>query len=105
MSTVGYVVWVGAWLIFATTFAAFVIRWVTCSHRYFCCVVGNWKVQNWRLYRLREHRNKTGDVRWLGWDQLRLPGLARRVLRELLFGYGLILVSLVAVAWINHKLH
>jgi hypothetical protein len=38
-------------------------------HRHFLVVVGKWKFENWRLYRLREHRNHNGKVRWTMWDR------------------------------------
>lgn len=39
-------------------------------HRHFLVVVGNWKFENWRLYRLREHQNHSGKVRWHMWDKV-----------------------------------
>lgn len=37
-------------------------------HRHFLIVCGAWKFENWRLYRLREHSNHNGKVRWRMWD-------------------------------------
>lgn len=42
------------------------------SSRYFCVIVGRWKVENWRLYRLRLHVDaKTHGLkaRWYMWDR------------------------------------
>lgn len=38
-------------------------------HKHFLIVLGNWKFENWHLYRLREHCNHNGKVRWRMWDQ------------------------------------
>jgi hypothetical protein len=36
-------------------------------HRHFLVVVGNWKFQNWHLYRLTPCANHDGTVRWSMW--------------------------------------
>lgn len=41
--------------------------------RYLCIRVGQWKLENWHLYRLTEHRDaKTGGqkARWTMWDRV-----------------------------------
>lgn len=42
-------------------------------HRYCCIIFGNWKIQNWRLYRLREHvdaKTNGEKVRRKDWDRV-----------------------------------
>jgi hypothetical protein len=38
------------------------------THRYFVCVIGSYKLENWRLYRQVVHTNKAGNAKWLAWD-------------------------------------
>lgn len=40
-------------------------------HRHLVIVVGAWKLENWHLYRWREHRDaKTGRNWWMMWDRI-----------------------------------
>jgi hypothetical protein len=40
-------------------------------HRHFCLIVGRWKLENWRLYRLTEHHSaKKASNRWVMWDRI-----------------------------------
>jgi hypothetical protein len=40
------------------------------SVRHFCVIWGRWKFENWRLFRLTEHSNRSGQVRWRMWDKV-----------------------------------
>ena len=42
------------------------------GHRFFCCVVGTWKIENWHVYRLRVHRSVRHPEKpgWVMWDRL-----------------------------------
>jgi len=40
------------------------------THRHFVCVLGRWKLENWRVYRQRVHTNRAGNARWLMWDKV-----------------------------------
>ncbi len=38
-------------------------------HRHFLIVVGEWKFENWHLYRQRQHHAvKDPKIRWYAWD-------------------------------------
>lgn len=40
-------------------------------HRYFLIVLGNWKLENWHVYRQRRHYSaKQPAVSWLMWDRV-----------------------------------
>jgi len=40
-------------------------------HRYFCCVVGNWKLENWHLYRWHSSHSKGKPSNcWMVWDKV-----------------------------------
>jgi hypothetical protein len=40
------------------------------THRHFLIVVGRWKLENWHLYCLRPHQNRSGRARWTMWDRV-----------------------------------
>lgn len=39
-------------------------------HRHFLVVVGQWKFENWHLYRLGTTQNRTGKYTWKVWRRV-----------------------------------
>lgn len=38
--------------------------------RHFCVILGDWKFEDWHLYRWRRHVARSGQVSWWDWERL-----------------------------------
>jgi hypothetical protein len=71
VSVLALIIWQAVCVIFLFTLTAAVLGEVLKVHKHFCCVWGRWKLENWHLYRYREHQavNNPG-IRRHDWDRL-----------------------------------